>query len=62
MMKIRKRTVHSLKAVGGFFAGIELEIMEIERLKKIEKNCVTFHFFKRRLDMKDVYFFPKSLF
>ena len=44
MMKIRKRTVHSLKAVGGFFAGIELEIMEIERLKRIEKNCVTFHF------------------
>ena len=29
MMKIRKRTVHSLKAVGGFFAGIELEIIEI---------------------------------
>ena len=62
MMKIRKRTVHSLKAVGGFFAGIELEIMEIERLKKIEKNCVTFHFFKRRLYEKDIYFFRKSLF
>ena len=40
MMKIRKRTVHSLKAVGGFFAGIELEIMEIERLKRIVSRFI----------------------
>jgi len=29
MKKIRKGATHGLKAVGGFFAGIELEIMEI---------------------------------
>ena len=48
MMKIRKRTVHSLKAVGGFFAGIELEIMEIERLKRIVSRFIFFFFFWMR--------------
>ena len=57
MMKIRKRTVHSLKAVGGFFAGIELEIMEIERLKRIVSRFI----FSRECWMRRIFIFSEKV-
>jgi hypothetical protein len=57
MMKIRKRTVHSLKAVGGFFAGIELEIMGIERLKRIVSRFI----FSREGWMRRIFIFSEKV-
>jgi len=62
MTKIRKRTVHGLKAVGGSFMGIKLKCTFNNRDLKIEKIISRIFFQKCMLREGNIFFFGKVCF